>query len=85
MRGTYSFFDRGVGVKPLVVEVNTSPPIYVDKITPVALQEVDVLDVQALQTILNRGEDVLEQRLVLSASIRKRETVTLRERPWRLT
>jgi hypothetical protein len=73
MRGTYSFLNRGVGVKPMIVEVTTSPQIRVDKITPVALQDVDILDFQSFQAVLNPCEDMLERRSAVDKLTKEQE------------
>jgi len=53
-----------------------------DVIAPVALQNVDVIDVEPLQAVLHGCEDVLEQRSAPDVPIPKqRGWVTLRESP----
>ena len=57
------------------------PNIRVGKITPVALQNVDIIDTQPFQTVLHRREDMLKQVQSGCMNLQVKSEFTLRESP----
>ena len=57
---THSFLNRSVRIEPTTWGVTTNIRHPVEETTPMALQNVDVIDAQSFQAVLHRREDVLE-------------------------
>jgi len=57
---TYGFLNRGVRIEPIAWGLLQIPtPIPAGEITPMALQNVDIIDIQPFQAVFHRREDML--------------------------